>query len=191
MLKHARKCYVTKDLFLDYLAQIVVPFINSIRSASHQENEIAVLMMDNCGSHVHQEILELLTSNRILAFTFPPHSTNLLQPLDLVLFGLFKRAKLLHEPELPRWSREGQIVLLQETYEKVATCRNIRSSFKKAGVTLNCTRRPYTVRFDEDLVRENVGFQEMWESNFDVMQLTERRRTKRFGALNADDMANV
>jgi hypothetical protein len=190
-LRHAQKCYVTKDLFLEYLCRIVVPFINFTRTAIHRENEIAVIMMDNCSCHVNTEILGFLSSNRILAFTFPPHSTNFLQPLDLVLFGLFKRMKLIQEPELARWSHEGQIVLLQESYEKVATRRNIRASFRKAGVTLNCTRRPYTVDFDENSVRNNFGFSQVWDADFDIARLTERRRNKAYGALNGDDVVGV
>jgi hypothetical protein len=191
MLRHRQKCYMTTELFLEYLDRIVIPFINYIRSSRHLENSVAVIMMDNCSSHVNSDVLQLLSVNGIIGFTFPPHTTNLLQPLDLVLFGLFKRAKLLQEPELPRSSLEGQILLLQESYEKVCVKRNVRASFRKAGITLNCSQQPYTVRFDEDLVAQNPGFQQLWNANYDIARLTERRQRKPYGALNADDILNT
>ena len=46
--------------------------------------------MDGYGSHCTQEFIQFCDDNGIIPFSFPLHSTHLLQPLDVVVFQPLK-----------------------------------------------------------------------------------------------------
>ncbi|XP_047135339.1 uncharacterized protein LOC124812561 [Hydra vulgaris] len=55
-------------------------------------NEYKILLiLDNHSSHLHFETLNLAKENRIVIFSFPPHSSHKLQPLDVSVFGPLKK----------------------------------------------------------------------------------------------------
>jgi hypothetical protein len=45
----------------------------------------AVLLCDNCSSHIDDEIMQLLVSHNIKLLTFPLQPSDMFQPLDLVI----------------------------------------------------------------------------------------------------------
>jgi hypothetical protein len=47
--------------------------------------------MDNCPSHVTDQIIGLLTEARVRVITFAPHRRQIFQILDVTLFGAVKR----------------------------------------------------------------------------------------------------
>jgi hypothetical protein len=53
--------------------------------------EIAVLLMDDYSAHVNDDMICILTESRVCAITFAPHTSQVFQLLDLILFRVFKR----------------------------------------------------------------------------------------------------
>lgn len=51
-----------------------------------------VLLMDQYGAHITPQVLRLFKDNKIHVVGFPPHSSELLQPLDLVVNSALKKA---------------------------------------------------------------------------------------------------
>jgi DDE superfamily endonuclease len=49
-----------------------------------------ILTYDGCGSHITREILEFCEKKQIHMFYLPPHTSYILQPLNVVLFQPFK-----------------------------------------------------------------------------------------------------
>lgn len=49
-----------------------------------------MLVIDGASSLVHEECIWLCYSKNILPFRLPPHTTHLLQPLDVVCFQPLK-----------------------------------------------------------------------------------------------------
>jgi D-lyxose ketol-isomerase len=47
--------------------------------------------MDNCPSHVTDDIIALLTEARLRVTTFAQYTTQIFQVLDVTLFGVLKR----------------------------------------------------------------------------------------------------
>ena len=47
--------------------------------------------MDNFGGHLDWDAFEYLHSNHVFIIGLPPHSSDLTQPLDLSVFGPFKK----------------------------------------------------------------------------------------------------
>lgn len=75
------KGWITSDLFLDWFKF----FINGIR---HEHRPI-VLLMDSHSSHITLAAIELARENHIFLMTFPAHTSNLLQSLDVVVYRAF------------------------------------------------------------------------------------------------------
>jgi hypothetical protein len=64
---------------------------------------------------------------------------------------------------------------------------NVRSAFKLFGLEFNITQTPYTLLFREDTLRRSQRFQEIWETNYPLNQLSKRRREAQYGCFNQDE----
>jgi hypothetical protein len=51
-----------------------------------------LLFLDNHSSHLDYQAVSVAKENGIILLTFPPHCSHALQPLDVSVFGPFKRA---------------------------------------------------------------------------------------------------
>jgi hypothetical protein len=81
--------------------------------------------------------MQILASHNVKFLTFPPHTSNLFQPLDLVTFGIFKRQKREIQVKLPAGSQVWHITRLMKAYERATDSSTNRSAFKRAGLTIN------------------------------------------------------
>jgi hypothetical protein len=77
------------DIGLAWLEQVFERFTKQKARRSYR-----LLILDGHGSHLTTDFIDFCDSNRILLAIFPPHSTHSLQPLDVVLFGLFRSTTL-------------------------------------------------------------------------------------------------
>jgi hypothetical protein len=64
------------------------------------------------------KIMQLLVSHNVTLLIFPSHTSNLVQPLDLVMFALFKRAKWEIQVKLPAEFQVWQITPLMRALER-------------------------------------------------------------------------
>ena len=63
-------------------------FIKHVKPSSEYK---VLLILDNHSSHLHFETLNLAKENGIVMLSFPPHCSHKLQPLDVLVFGPFKK----------------------------------------------------------------------------------------------------
>ena len=59
-------------------------------SAKRQEGVYQLLLLDGFGSHCTKQFLDFCDQYKIIIFCLPPHSSHLLQPLDVVVFQSYK-----------------------------------------------------------------------------------------------------
>jgi hypothetical protein len=90
-LRQQSKPYVSRNLFLEYIKTIFVPYLNELRESEEFEACEAVLLMDNCSPHASDDVVAVLTSIQVQIITFAPHTTRIFQMLDVVLFGALKK----------------------------------------------------------------------------------------------------
>lgn len=74
--------WTSNDIACDWLVRIFDP-----ATKPHNENDWRLLLMDGHISHVSLEFLDLCWKNNILPLCLPPHSTHIMQPLDVCIFG--------------------------------------------------------------------------------------------------------
>jgi hypothetical protein len=91
ILKSRAKPYINAEIFEEYICTVFLPNLDELRSLEEFATEDAILLMDNCPSHVGEVILSLLRDARVRGITWPPHTTKIFQKLDISLFGALKR----------------------------------------------------------------------------------------------------
>jgi hypothetical protein len=82
-----------------------------------------------------------------------------------------------------RYVRE-QITKLLQAYDQTVTLMTIHASFLKAGLWPDSEAGPFKLQFNEEVLRENPGFKDLWERNISIEELSRRRRLQPFGIIN-------
>ena len=59
-------------------------------SAKRQTGTYRLLLLDRFGSHCTKQFIDYCNNHKIVVFCLPPHSSHLLQPLDVVVFQPYK-----------------------------------------------------------------------------------------------------
>lgn len=185
-LRRREPPYINEELFYEYITQVLLPFVSYKRRNTHYDHQKAVLMMDSCSSHISERILKIMGENNIIVLTFPSHTTNLFQALDLSFFGALKTNKQSSLGDFGEDSINEQITKLIHSYQKTATCFTIRGTFRRVGLEPYETNWPFKLRFVEERVRENPGFKSLWDLDVSVEDLTKRRREIKFGVINEE-----
>jgi hypothetical protein len=83
--------YINAEIFLDYIRTVFSPNLAELRTLGAFTEETGVLLMDNCPSHVTDDLIGLLTEARVRVITFARHTRQTFQILDVTLFGVLKR----------------------------------------------------------------------------------------------------
>ena len=87
---------------LQYVQQIIVPFVEQMRDFLGEEKS-AVVIMDNFKGQVTPEMLKLLESHHIHMCQLPPNTTDRLQPMDV---AVNKPAKAFLKQKFQIWYAE-------------------------------------------------------------------------------------
>ena len=98
-----------------------------------------MLLFDGFGSHSTMEFLNHCDENQIVAFTLSPHTSHNLQPLDVAVFQLYKKAR---RTAVEYSTRKGctdfnKLEFLDAIYgirEKAFTRLTIQSAWLQAGI---------------------------------------------------------
>jgi hypothetical protein len=98
-----------------------------------------LLIVDGHESHNSAAFHQYCTEHKIVTLCMPPHSSHLLQPLDVGCFAPLKRA---YYAEIDSWTRYSVTQVKKETFlpafriafDKAITTENILASFRGAGL---------------------------------------------------------
>jgi hypothetical protein len=81
-LKAHSKPYTNAEFFLEYICTVFFPNLNELPALQEFADEDGVLLMDNCPSHVTDEVLGLLRDARVRVIIWSIHTTQIFQQLD-------------------------------------------------------------------------------------------------------------
>lgn len=127
--------WMTADIF----AEIVLPHI--VKALKPTEEDPVLIIADNHASHISLDAINFCRNNHIAFLTIPPHCSNKLQPLDVAVYGPFKRA---FNTALQDWmSRHAGTratlydlcAIFSTAYDSSFTRHNIVAGFKATGVS--------------------------------------------------------
>jgi hypothetical protein len=153
--------------------------------------ETGVLLMDNCPSHVTDDIIGLLTEAGVRVITFAPYTTQNFQVLDVTLFDVLKR-------------RLGYKLPFEDEKETVRFRMKVCHDFKQTMVESNICRvlqvigfefdtepEPYRLLFNGEKLRQSEGCRELWFIDFPWDQLSSRRQNVRFDWINKQEESDL
>jgi hypothetical protein len=184
ILKRRSKPYMNSQLFTEYISTVLLPYIDELRQNEEFANKAAVLLMDNCSIHVRSETLQMLADHQVKVITFPPHTSHIFQSLDLSLFGNFKRKMNYRLPLDSDETAAGFIKRIFHIMKQTLVEDNVRSAFTQLGLRYNIDIIPYTLLFDEHELRQSSGFTSLWQRDYPLEKLSQRRRNATFGWVN-------
>jgi hypothetical protein len=149
--------------------------------------ETGVLLMDNCPSHVTDEIVGLLTEARVRVITFAPHTTRNVQVLDVTLFGVLKRRLRSKLPFEGEQETVKFILKVLRDFKQTMVESNRCGAFLAIVFELDTEAEPYRLLFNEEKLRQSEGFRELWLIDFPLDQLSSRRQNTRSGWISKQE----
>jgi hypothetical protein len=78
LLRQQSKSYVSGKLFLEYINSIFIPYLNQLWESEEFAGCEAVLLMDNCPPHIDNDVIAILTRERVRVIAFAPYTTSLI-----------------------------------------------------------------------------------------------------------------
>ncbi|CAG2192489.1 unnamed protein product [Mytilus edulis] len=124
--------YMDTELFENWFDKVFIPFCGTRRPV--------LLIFDNHDSHISINLIEKAKANNIHIIGLPPHTTHLLQPLDVAIFGPLKEKSepiisYLGKPEQVCHHRQSQVsALLSTAIDQTITLAWVKESFRKSGM---------------------------------------------------------
>ena len=127
--------YMDGELFLKWLEKIFIPQTSHVRPT--------LLIYDGHSSHITINVIDLARENQIILYCLPPHTTNILQPLDVAIFkplktyftNLTAKIKLatLGQPKIVAMNKTNFTAILKESWNKLQL-GTITAAFRKCGI---------------------------------------------------------
>jgi hypothetical protein len=145
------------------------------------EEQEAVLLMDNCPSHITGDVMDLLTAPGVRVVTLAPHTMQIFQLLNLTLFEIFKQDGKYRLPFDELTTTTNFVYNVYVKLTKTLTPPNTWTAFNAIGVIFNTGATPYRIVFHPEKLRESQGFAELWNIDYPLVSLRSRRRNARFG----------
>jgi hypothetical protein len=125
---------MTDEIGLRWLKDVFEPY-----SRQYSTGAKRLLILNGHSSHLTPEFDTFCKENAIIYLCMPPHTSHLLQPLDVGVFGPLKRAyrKLIKGMMVARnnhINKEDFLHLYPPTREMIFNHKNICSGFAGAGL---------------------------------------------------------
>jgi hypothetical protein len=98
-----------------------------------------LLIIDGHESHCSVDFQDLCKEKKIITLCMPPHSSHLLQPLDIACFSPLKRKygdaiSALARSRIHHINKETFLPAFKEAFEKTFTTQNVCAGFRGAGL---------------------------------------------------------
>lgn len=122
------------DVFEEYMKDHFSKYIHV------KEGEHILVLYDGHASHVTLSLIDWAKERNIILFLLPPHTSHILQPLDVGCFGPLQK---IYNKECSSYLRKnpGQVVcrlnickISAKAYSLALSPENLRSSFRRAGI---------------------------------------------------------
>lgn len=82
--------WIDKDIFEEHCRNVVIPSFVARRTKLGDPNARGLFLVDGHTSRINDQLMQKFKDNLIDVVTFVSHTSHLLQPLDLCVFGVFK-----------------------------------------------------------------------------------------------------
>jgi hypothetical protein len=146
--------YINAESFRDDLQTVFLPNLAELRKLDAFTEETGVLLMDNCLSHVTDNIIGVLTEARVRVITFAPYTTQIFQVLDVTLFGVLKQRLGYKLPFEEEKETVRSIMKVYYDFKQAVVESNIWRAFRAIGVEFDTEAEPYRLLLNEEKLRQ-------------------------------------
>lgn len=122
------------EVFQNYVTNHFVKYANL------SPDTPTLILYDGHKSHINLTLTQWASRNNVILFVLPPHTSHLTQPLDVAVFGPFKRMYSLschsymqQNPGLTI-SKYSVAELTAKPYNKALSTENLQAAFRKTGI---------------------------------------------------------
>jgi hypothetical protein len=176
--------YINTDLFEQYISDVFIPSLETNRKMPGCEGKPAILFLDNVRAHCSDRLMERLARFQVLVVSYPPHTSQLFQVLDRLLFGRLKGAKKHLVRDLEKSAQLDHALRVFKAYELATTSTTIRASFRQTGFDYEQRDGVWYLIVNDQRLRGYPEFREVWEVDYPEESLSQRRTQQRWGWLN-------
>jgi hypothetical protein len=146
--------------------------------------EDAVSLLANCSAHVSDDVIRLLTEAKVRIITFPSHTTQIFQVLNLTLFGVLKKRPRYELPFEHDNATVKCMIKVYHDFRQTMVAPNRWMAFHALGLDFDMRRESYRLLFDEERLRGSARVRELCSVDFSLDQLLSRGRAARFSWIN-------
>jgi hypothetical protein len=186
MARRRSPASVDEQSFFEYISTVFIPDVDAVQGRPGLETERAILLMDSAVPHIFARIRQDFDEKDIVAITFPAHTINLFQALDLVFFGAVKESKARAVGECDDDSAHPQITKIVQVYEQTATSSTTKGSFRKTGMLFYVAKWSFRIRIVELTLREKPDFKEVWDGHMLPDDRSRRRQMEPFAIISSE-----
>ena len=120
-----------------------------------------LLICDGHDSHISAQFVRYCIDNKIILFLLPPHSSHLLQPLDVGVFSPLKHAmsvqlSRLYATEISRLQKIEWLEHYIKARSTAITSQNILSGWRGAGIFLRNQHRVLRLLSDSVILSQSI-----------------------------------
>jgi hypothetical protein len=156
VLRQRSKSYVNSILFLKYINNIFVSYLNDgqetekFEACEACEACEAVLLMHNCSSHMPDNVIAILIREQMRILIFTIHIIQIFKMFDVVLFGALKKYATGLE-KLDEESRATAFILkIYRNFKEMMVEINIWKAFAVIELTHDIDQILYGLLFDKE-----------------------------------------
>ena len=132
---HSQRGWISNDSALEWLRKIFIP-----ETKPQNPQQRRLLILDGHGSHTTEDFMWECFNHRIHLLYLPAHTSHVLQPLDLAIFGPLKAAyrKWARQLYIPTdtscHGKSGFLICLQKARAEAITSQNIKAGWRAGGL---------------------------------------------------------
>jgi hypothetical protein len=146
--------FINIPIFELWVRSVLIPYVMWQRQKLNYWGT-ALLLLDGCKCHKLQGVEAELQAHRILVKPLVPHASDQIQPLDLGIYGLFKRYYMRSLSVQVKAAQTAQAIKMCNAWIEAAVPHIIVGAFRRAGMAPEITAagRVY-LRVDKSLATQ-------------------------------------
>ena len=140
---HSERGWTSNDYALEWLRRIFIP-----ETKPQDPQQRRLLILDGHGSHATEDFMWECFNCHIQLLYLPAHTSHILQPLDLAIFGPLKSAyrkhagRLYMQTDTSGFGKSGFLLCFAKARNEGITSQNIKAGWRAAGLWPLNPRKP-------------------------------------------------
>jgi hypothetical protein len=125
--------YMNQAIFRQYIREQFFPLLDAERKGAPPRDHPALIFCDNCSAHMDDSLLREFADHWVIVITYPPHTSNIFQVLDRLVFSVLKAAKRQVTKDSDLDGICDHIRRVFVAYERSTPSETIRAAWRRTG----------------------------------------------------------